>query len=326
MPPPPLPPFGSGSVSLRVYPHELPAALLVEEMRAQAALADRAGFDGVMTAEHHGGFPGYISNPVQMAGWLLEAMETGWAAPAPLLLPLKHWTHVAEELAWLSCRFPGRVGAGFASGGLALDFELAELPYKENMSRFKAALPLVVDALSGRAMEPLANDSALAACVEHPVPTVCAAQSPGGVRRAARLGMGVLYDSLQTVERTRELSDAYREAGGTGPLIAIRRVWVGPPPVESVETQMKFYQSYAKQSTQTHWGKGQELISGENGEEVAERLAAFAHESGCDAFNLRVHLSGLGPARVREQIDLLGAETLPRLHEELAALANGSTA
>ena len=294
-------------------------------MRAQAALAERAGFDGVMTAEHHGGFPGYLPNPLQMAGWLLEAMAGAWGAPAPILLPLKHWTHVAEELAWLACRFPGRVGGGFASGGLAQDFEMADLPYAENMSRFTAALPLVVDALSGRAVEPLAKDCAVAACAEHPLPLVCATQSPGGVRRAARLGLGVLYDSLQTVERTRELSEAYCAAGGTGARIAIRRVWIGAPPLESVESQMKFYQSYTKESTQSHWGKGQELIGGENGLEVAKRMAAFARDSGCDAFNLRVHLSGLGPERIREQIERLGAETLPPLREKLAELTHRST-
>ena len=34
---------------------------------------------------------------------------------------------------------------------------------------------------------------------------------------AARLGAGILFDSLSTPERCRELIDAYREAGGTGP-------------------------------------------------------------------------------------------------------------
>ena len=67
------PPFAPASVSLRVYPAEHDALRIVEEMREQARLAEAVGFDGLMTAEHHGGFPGYIPNPLQMAGWLLEA-------------------------------------------------------------------------------------------------------------------------------------------------------------------------------------------------------------------------------------------------------------
>ena len=75
-------PFAPGSVSLRLYPHlDLAAPLIVHELRAQAALAAESGFDGVMTSEHHGGFAGYLPNPLQAAGFALDAMMTGWASP-----------------------------------------------------------------------------------------------------------------------------------------------------------------------------------------------------------------------------------------------------
>ena len=98
---------------MRLYPHnELGSA--AERRRArcatQARLAARAGFAGVMTSEHHGGLRRLLPNPLQLAGWLLEAMPTGWAAACPLLLPLRPVGLVAEEVAWLAARFPGRVG------------------------------------------------------------------------------------------------------------------------------------------------------------------------------------------------------------------------
>ena len=46
---------------------------------------------------------------------------------------------------------------------------------------------------------------------------VVAAQSVGAAR------------DLRTAEVTHRLSEAHREAGGTGPRIAIRRVWIGGP-------------------------------------------------------------------------------------------------
>src|SRR5437870_11136035 len=111
--------FAPGSISFRAYPHAgLDAPAIVVELRVQAALACTHGFDGVMTSEHHGGFHGYLPNPLQAAGWCLEAMNAGWAAPAPLLLPLRPPALVAEEIAWLAARFPGRVGLGVASGAL----------------------------------------------------------------------------------------------------------------------------------------------------------------------------------------------------------------
>src|SRR5258707_8523968 len=95
-------PFGSGSVSARLYPHnELPADAIVRELCAQGALALDSGFDGVMTSEHHGGFAGYMAQPLQMASFILEEHPTGWAAAPPLLLPLRSTSLVAEERAWL---------------------------------------------------------------------------------------------------------------------------------------------------------------------------------------------------------------------------------
>lgn len=300
-----------------MYPHPLAAAALVQEMRTQASAAEDAGFDGVMTSEHHGGFPGYLPNPLLAATWLLDATERLWAAPCPVLLPLRHWTHVAEDVAWTAVRFPGRVGAGFASGGLEQDFEMADVPYDENVDRFRRDLGKLVRALRGDADEPLGNDEALAACAGAPIPMVSAAQSPGAVRRAARHGLGLLYDSLQTVERTRELTDRYLDAGGTGPRIAIRRVWLGPPPSESERAQMEFYRGYASADAQQHWGEGQELIAAGSGAELAERLAVFCDRGRCDALNLRLHLSGLEPEQIREQIRALGSEVLPGLRASL---------
>jgi alkanesulfonate monooxygenase SsuD/methylene tetrahydromethanopterin reductase-like flavin-dependent oxidoreductase (luciferase family) len=309
-----------GSISLRMYPHPLPPAERVEELRAEAALAERAGFDGLMVSEHHGGFPGYVPNPLQFAGWLLEATQRAWGAPCPLLLPLRAWTQVAEDLAWLAARFPGRVGAGFGAGGLALDFELAGLDYEPRFRVFRGALPRLVDALRGRAPQPLACDAALAACGSGSIPLVAAVQGPLGVRLAAELGVGLIYDSLQGAAQLRQLSELFARAGGKAVRIGIRRVWLGRLPREAADAQMRFYRSYASARAQTRWGSD-ELICAPEGAELAERLAEFARAAGCDALNLRVHLQGLTPAQVREQIEQLGSEVLPKLRARLAGAA-----
>ena len=71
----------------------------VEVLRRQAWRASEIGYDGVMVSEHHADFPGYLPNPVQLAGLLLDAMPTGWVAPCPMLLPLKPYALIAEDLA-----------------------------------------------------------------------------------------------------------------------------------------------------------------------------------------------------------------------------------
>ena len=124
----------------------------------------RPAFDGVMTSEHHGGFAGYLPNPLQMAGFLLEAMDGGWAAACPLLLTIRPTALVIEETAWLAARFPGPSMLGVAAGSLHDDFDILEIPKEGYVERFKTALPQVAGALSGRDPWLLGGDPAVAAC------------------------------------------------------------------------------------------------------------------------------------------------------------------
>jgi alkanesulfonate monooxygenase SsuD/methylene tetrahydromethanopterin reductase-like flavin-dependent oxidoreductase (luciferase family) len=300
--------FGSGSVSFRSYPHDLPAEQIVAIMRDQAVQAVAAGFDGVMTSEHHGGFTGYLPNPIQSSGWLLDAMPTGWAAPCPMLLPLRAPALVIEEVAWLAARFPGRVGLGVAAGSLEQDFSIMGLDKTDLTRRFADALATVAAALSGRDPGALIDDPAVRRCATHPVPVLSAAMSPTACRRAAANGVGLLIDSLASLERCRELSDCYRDAGGSAPVCLVRRVWVDSDDVAGSvtgrhEEQEQVYRSYAAAAAQTHW-QASELISG-GPEQVAEALVAARSAAGADALNLRVHVPGITADEVSQQLDAL---------------------
>jgi alkanesulfonate monooxygenase SsuD/methylene tetrahydromethanopterin reductase-like flavin-dependent oxidoreductase (luciferase family) len=287
-------PFAAGSISLRLYPHnDLPAERIVSVMRDQAALAASVGFDGVMTSEHHGGFGGYLPNPVQMSGWLLEAMPTGWAAPCPLLLPLRPWALVAEELAWLAARFPGRVGLGVAAGSLEEDFTIMETNKDNLVARFTDGINRVTAALRGDDVGILSGDIALKACREHPVPVISAAMSLTAVRRAAAAGAGLLYAGTSSNDHCREMSDAYRAAGGTGPVVLVRRVAVGEGDKAHHGAQVDLYKSYTPATAQAKWSANQ-LTDGTPAE-VAASLRADMAATGADALNLRVHVPGVSP-------------------------------
>jgi alkanesulfonate monooxygenase SsuD/methylene tetrahydromethanopterin reductase-like flavin-dependent oxidoreductase (luciferase family) len=317
-------PLGRGSVSFRLYPHEgLEAPAIVEEMGKQAALAAEAGFDGVMTSEHHGGFPGYLPNPLQAAGFCLEAMDRGWAAPCPLLLPLRATTHVAEDLAWLNARFPGRVGAGVASGALAADFDLVGQSMDGLTARFVAQLSELAGILSGRDLGGLANDAAVRTCAQSPIPLVSAAVGLTAARRAARLGIGLLFDSLSKPERGRELVDAYRTEGGSDACIAIRRVWIGEPPRDDVDRQVDRYRQYSSDAAQRQWGSD-ELIASPDPGEVAARLIDSVARAGANAVNVRVHVPGVAPAAARGQIEQMSG-ILDEVRAALGAVTDPST-
>lgn len=306
-------PLARGSISYRLYAHDAPAAEQLAELRAQARIAVEAGYDGVMVAEHHGGFPGYLPQPAAAAAHLLEAMPTGWAAPCPVLLPMRPAALVAEELAWLAAAHPGRVGAGFAAGAVPVDFELAEVPFDEIVERFKAALPVVVDALRGRAAGPLGADPAIAACRAAPIPMAVAAQSVAAAERAARLGLAVLYDSLQGVERLARLSQRHAAAGGDAARILIRRVWIGAPPSEAIDRQMEAFRSVTTAAGRSGWGDGSNTVVADDGAGAAEQLVELMRATGSDTLNVRVMVLGLRPADVRRQLELHATDLLPRL-------------
>jgi alkanesulfonate monooxygenase SsuD/methylene tetrahydromethanopterin reductase-like flavin-dependent oxidoreductase (luciferase family) len=300
-----LPPLSPGSVSLRLYPHDnLPADAIVAELCAQGRAAAEVGFDGVMTSEHHNGFAGYLPNPIQVAGWLLQAMSSGWAAACPLLLPLRPPALVAEEVAWLAARFPGRVGLGVAAGSLQSDFDIMGSTKVDLTRRFADGLAVVAGMLNGSDAGPLPDDRAVARCGEHPVPVVSAAMSMTAARRAARLGVGLVFDSLSSVERCRQLADVFRDSGGTHPTVMVRRTWIGEPPRAQEKAQMDVYRSYAASAAQSHWGED-ELVGGDDPRAVATRLAEIVVRARADALNLRVHVPGVSPGQVRDQIALL---------------------
>ena len=311
-------PLDRGSISLRLYPHDLPPSGVVDEIRTQARLAEQSGFDGVMLSEHHGGFPNYIPNPLLASTWALDATESIWAAPCPQLLPLRPVAQIVEDLAWTAARFPGRVGAGFAAGALPLDFEMSGVPFEEMNARFKAALPEVAAALRGEGASPLGDDPAVAALRAVPIPVVSAAQSPAAARRAAACSIGLLFDSLTSIERAADVSAVHVANGGVGTRIMLRRVWIGEPPTQSVGAQMDRFRMVAPDRAKAHWSPDGGLVSSPDASEVCERLDDQVRRGGCDALNLRVFHAGVSPDAVREQIALLGQDVLPRLRKMAA--------
>ena len=316
-------PFGPGSVSLRLYPHnELPAHGIVRELCGQAGLALDSGFDGVMTSEHHGGFAGYMAQPLQMASFILEEHASGWAAAAPLLLPLRSTALVAEEVAWLQAHHGPRVGLGVAAGALPLDFEATGVNQADAVDRFKTELPRLVAMLRGEKLGDLDGDPALRACRSAPVPVLSAAVSVAAAVRAARCGAGILMEGMSTPQRLAGLTRAFDDAGGSGAKVLIRRVWLGRVRTGLVESQRAVYESYAPDADS--FGEDQTIAS-DDPDDVVQRLAATAREVGADALNLRVQLPGMSPEDVREQIARMGSAVVGPLKDELARPDRGPT-
>jgi alkanesulfonate monooxygenase SsuD/methylene tetrahydromethanopterin reductase-like flavin-dependent oxidoreductase (luciferase family) len=305
-------PFADGAISIRLYGHRVPVREMLDALFAQADAAADAGFDGVTVSEHHGSFDGYFPNPLQLAAWLLSRLPRIWVAPFPLLLPLRPAGLVAEEVAWLSAMYPGRVALGVAAGSLPQDFDIAGVPLDDDLARrFAGGLEVLACALRGEGAGALGDDPAVQRCRTHPVPLLSAAMSHTAARRAASNGCGVLSDSVSSIGRLREVARTYFDAGGAGPLVPTRWVWVGVPPEGAVAKQMELYRSYSKQQHQQDFNDDALATIYGRADDVAERLCQLVATTHATALNLRVHVGGISPAAAIDQIRALGAEVLP---------------
>jgi alkanesulfonate monooxygenase SsuD/methylene tetrahydromethanopterin reductase-like flavin-dependent oxidoreductase (luciferase family) len=304
-------PFEPGSISLRLYPHnELDARGIIREICDQAKLGLSHGFDGIMTSEHHGGFAGYLPNPLQISTFILEETASGWVAPCPILLPLRPVGQFCEEIAWLGARHPGRVGLGVAAGGLPLDFEAMNVRLVDAVPLFKERLPRIVRMLQGRDLRELEGDRALQECSRSPIPVLSAAASTAASRRAAACGAGILAEGMSTIPQLKRICDAYDAGAGTQPKVIIRRVWIGAPRSELIGRQQAVYDTYV--------GDGRrfaedQTVTAHEPREMADRLYDTWNAAGADAINLRVHLPGVAPVEARKQIAVLAEQVLPLL-------------
>jgi alkanesulfonate monooxygenase SsuD/methylene tetrahydromethanopterin reductase-like flavin-dependent oxidoreductase (luciferase family) len=305
-------PFGPGSFSFGLHAVDgaggpAQAAALVEQARA----AEAAGFDGVTMSEHHGGFPGYLPQPLMVASWVLAATDRLWSGPAPYLLNLRNPVLVAEELAWLAARHPGRVGAVFAPGYAKSDFDLLGVDFADRPRRFAAALDVLLATLRGETAA--AADPAIAAWAAAPGPVLSAANSTAAVRRAAARGTGVFFPGGETRERMRTLIDRYRDAGGPGPVVKIRTLWMGEPPPGALEERDRLYREAAAASGMRQaTGFAEPFAYGEDAR-ILEEVATDMTTLGIDGMNIRLYLAGVGHAALLEQIARFGETVLPHV-------------
>lgn len=169
-----------------------------EEWIAYARAADRLGYDYVVVPEHHSVAIGYNPAPFVALAAIARETERIRLATQPLLLPLYHPVHVAEQLAALDLLSDGRamlgVGAGYREG----DFEAFGVPRRERGARTEEGLTILLGALRERGFSHegrfhrVRGVDLVPRPVQRPHPKVyVTARSRPALARAVRFGLGV---------------------------------------------------------------------------------------------------------------------------------------
>jgi hypothetical protein len=119
-------------------------------------------------------------------------------------------------------------------------------------------------------------------------------------------------EGMSNVRRLRTLTEAFDRAGGKGSKVLIRRVWLGEVQTDLVRRQRAVYDSY---SDATITFADNQTIASTEPTEVVARLCELIKATRTDALNLRVHLPGMPPEAIREQIEALGTEVVQPLKD-----------
>ncbi|SOD71790.1 alkanesulfonate monooxygenase SsuD/methylene tetrahydromethanopterin reductase-like flavin-dependent oxidoreductase (luciferase family) [Jatrophihabitans sp. GAS493] len=308
-------PFAPGTISLGLSAVGGTASEVLTRMTTESRAAVAAGFDGVTISEHHAGFPRYVSSPLAISALLLARLERGWAVAAPTVLPLRNPIPVAEDLAWLAAAYPGRVGAAFVAGYQRRDFEVIGVDFDSRHRMLWEGVAKIRAVFEDES--PLAADPAIAQATGASLPLLVGIGGPVGAHRAGGLGLGILATSLRPPNELRAIVDEYREAGGAGPAVLIRRIHVGQA-ASGFAGSMEHWRAQAPGSADWLQADESALLLG-SAEDVAERLVSALLTSGCTALNIRIDAYATRPELVAEQIELIGSGVLPMVRAALTS-------
>ena len=194
----------------------------VDEVIAEAKLAEDAGFDSCFFGEHHQDKDGFLPSPLIIATAVAANTRRLRVGTSVILLPLHNPLQVAEDVITLDIVSKGRVTLGVGLGYQAADFQAFDIPMKERVSRLEEGVAVIRGCWSNKPFSfhgkhyQLDNVHVRPAPFQKPAPPLwIGASTPPGARRAGTLADGFVSTPSTGLKDTSALVNAYREAAST---------------------------------------------------------------------------------------------------------------
>ena len=209
----------------------------IDEVIAEAQLAEEVGFDSCFFGEHHQDKDGFLPSPLIVATAVAAHTSTLNVGTSVILLPLHNPVHLAEDVITLDLVSKGRFILGVGLGYQGADFRAFEVPVSERVGRFEEGLEIIRRCWSGQPFSfhgryhNLENLHIRPSPFQKPAPPLwIGASTPRGARRAGRMADGFVAGPSTNLANTIKLVEAYREEAvrmGREPLVALMRdAWV----------------------------------------------------------------------------------------------------
>lgn len=316
-----------------------PAAKLYPAMLEMARFADKAGFDAVSVAEHHGTETGYLPSPFTVGGALAAVTERIKIMLTCVVLPLHDPVSIAEDIAVLDLISQGRLEVVFGAGYVPSEFALFRVPMNQRARLLEDGVDLIVKALKGDRFEAGGREifiSPLPYQRPHP-PFYIGTSVEAGALRAAKRGFGLA--PMVSPTKKSDLSSIYdRECRALGrepgPKLAFgnpinvyvaedpEAAWakVGPHIVNHASTYIRFAsQSLAAGSAPgSHYAEIDPVQIRQSGAHrivTPDECVALAAELAAIHMPLRLQplVGGLAPEEGWKSLELFAKAVLPRL-------------
>ncbi|WP_173924297.1 TIGR03885 family FMN-dependent LLM class oxidoreductase [Agromyces sp. Marseille-P2726] len=308
---------------------QLPPSRLLDAVKR----AEQAGFDAAMCSDHYEPWSVRQGHSGYAWSWLAAALEATGFSLGVVTAPGQryHPAVAAQKLAPLAEMYPGRFWAAIGSGE-AINEHIAGEPWPdkdERDARLAATVDVIRRLLAGEEVStdgPIRVDRARVwSLPKTPPPLFAAAVSTETAREVAPWADGVITID-QPTDALREFMDAYRDAGGRGPIcVQVHLSWA-PTDEEAVAiAHDQWRQSLVPANLSWELDRPQdfdERTADVTPEQVAETLlcssdtgAHLDHLAGIAAVGVdRIYLHHVGTEQ-DAFIDTFGERVLPELRE-----------
>jgi len=216
----------------------------IDEVIAEAQLAEASGFDSCFFGEHHQDRDGFLPSPLIVASAVAAQTRRLRVGTSVILLPLHHPVRVAEDVITLDLVSKGRVILGVGVGYQPADFRAFGVPMEHRAALFEEGVEIIRRCWTG---EPFSFRGAHYALedvqirprpYQRPAPPLwIGASVPAAIRRAGHLADAFVGTPSTTLESAMRQVDAYKDAarksGREARVILMRDAWVADTRAEA---------------------------------------------------------------------------------------------
>ena len=314
--------------------------LRIDEVIAEAKLAEEVGFDSCFFGEHHQDKDGFLPSPLIVATAVAAPTTTLNVGTSVILLPLYNPVHLAEDVITLDLVSKGRIILGVGLGYQDADFRAFEVPIHQRVGRFEESVEIIRHCWRGEPFSfhgeyhQLENLHITPSPYQDPAPPLwIGAVTPPGARRAGRMADGFVATPSIDLASAVDLSDIYRETALQNDreptVVLMRDAWVADTRAEAeqvygpeVITAYKYYwrnglsdfRSFRSEEEITLDNLTSDRLILGDPEECAAEFQRWGEAVGSEYFLLRLrhaHSGGPPHEKIMDAIRLFGEEVIP---------------